>query len=307
MRFVNLAKCKTCSAARTACLRSFPIKWQPAATARKQAIVTAEITDGLKVFMEARFMQHPPGVAADREDAPDFNIMMLVQYKAVWMIGYGAAIDYRLPMILAGSFELIQFEQSIGCGIKTDAACTKRQLGVSYIYRPVGNQARIDKTLPMRDPQKIVPVECAAQAFAVHHRIIANLVGHAPVGVHVGEIKFTARFEQAMHSAQYGILVRRQIDYTVGYDDIKTVGLQPKFIETLNVTQLESYIVKTEQFAVVGAVAFGDSQLLFGHIHPNHAPMFAHELRQGIDIPPGAAAQIEHTARAIASKQTDLE
>src|SRR3989339_896619 len=211
------------SAACIASTRSFTFEGQPATTACKQAIVTAEATDKLKMPAETCFVQHPPGIAANRKDAPRLDIVMLVQYHAARMIGYGAAINDRLPIVLTGGFQAVQLEQAIGRRIKTDIAGDQRKLRVGNVQRPVSNQPRIGKALPMCNPQKIVPVQRAAQTLAVHYRVIANLIRHAPVGVHIREVKFTARPEQAMHLAQYSILVRRQVDHTVRHDDIEAV------------------------------------------------------------------------------------
>ena len=54
------------------------LEGQSAATACKQTIVAAEVTDELKVPAETCFVQHPPRIAADREDVPRLDIMMLV-------------------------------------------------------------------------------------------------------------------------------------------------------------------------------------------------------------------------------------
>lgn len=118
----------------------------------EQAIVAAEVADKLEMFAETRFMQHPPGIAANRKDAPRLNVMMLVERKAVWVIRDGAAVDYRLPVVFAGGFHLFQLKQAVGRGIEADIASAKRELGVGNIQRPVSNQARVGEALPMGDP-----------------------------------------------------------------------------------------------------------------------------------------------------------
>ena len=77
--------------------------------------------------------------------------------------------------------------------------------------------------MAMRQPKKIVPVKRASQAFAVQHGVVTHRIRHPPVGIDIGEIEFPARLEQAMHFAQYRILVGRKVNHAVRHDDIETI------------------------------------------------------------------------------------
>ena len=73
-------------------------------------IVTVKITDEFEVLPETCVIQHAPGVTAHRENTPGLNLVMAVEGKTMRMIGYRAAIDHCLPIILAGGFQPVQFE-----------------------------------------------------------------------------------------------------------------------------------------------------------------------------------------------------
>lgn len=60
-----------------------------------------EIAVEIEMFGEARIVQHAPGIAAYMEVFACFNEMMLVQYKRMRVVRNGAAVHYRLPVILA--------------------------------------------------------------------------------------------------------------------------------------------------------------------------------------------------------------
>ncbi len=109
----------------------------------------AEVTDELEVLLEARVMQHAPGVAAYRENTPGFDVVMPIEDKAMCMIGYRAAIDHCLPVILASGFQPIQFEQPIGGREKSNAADPYSQLGIGNIERPVSDQPWVGKAMPL--------------------------------------------------------------------------------------------------------------------------------------------------------------
>lgn len=49
---------------------NFMLKRQLVTATSKQAIVAAEVTDKLEMLTETRFVQHPPGVAADWKIRP---------------------------------------------------------------------------------------------------------------------------------------------------------------------------------------------------------------------------------------------
>jgi hypothetical protein len=67
--------------------------------------VPVEITDEVKMGAKSRVMQHAPGIAANRENASSRNIVVLVEDEAVMVLGYAAAIDHRMAIVLAGTFE----------------------------------------------------------------------------------------------------------------------------------------------------------------------------------------------------------
>jgi hypothetical protein len=107
-----------------------------------------------------------------------------------------------------------------------------------------------------RQMLEVVPVQRAAQAFAIQHRVIAQRRRHAAVGVDIGEVELAARLEQAMHLAQHRVLVGRQVDHAVRHHDIEAGVLQAQLIQVLDVAEAEIDVVarKAEGFAVIVAV-----------------------------------------------------
>ena len=145
----------------------------------------AEVTDELEVLPEASVMQHAPGVAADWEDTSSFDVVMPIKDKAMRVIGYRAAIDHCLPVILASGFQPVQLEQPISGRIKLDVADTSSQLGIGNIKRPVSDQPRVGKTVSLRQTDKVVPIQRATQTLTVQHRIIAHCIRHSAVGIDI--------------------------------------------------------------------------------------------------------------------------
>src|SRR3989338_1559716 len=267
-----------------------------AAATRENSVVPAEVADELEVPPEARVVQHAPGVAADRKNPPGFDVVMPVEDKAMRMIGDRAAIDHCLPVIFASGFQTIQFEQPIGGRVETQITHTWCQLRIGYLQRTAFDQPWAGKAMSLRQTDKVVPVQRSTQAFAVQHGIVAYSVRHPAVGIDIRKIEFATRLEQAMHFTQHRILIRREIDHAVRHDDIEAAAFQPEFIEFLDIALLEYDVVKTKFFDVIGAITFRNRKLFFGHIHTDHLPTRTCQLRQRIDIPTGAAAQVQDPA-----------
>ena len=60
--------------------------------------MAAEVADELKVLAEAALVEHAIGVAAHRESASCFEVVMLVEAEAVGILAEGAAIDHGLEI-----------------------------------------------------------------------------------------------------------------------------------------------------------------------------------------------------------------
>ena len=95
-------------------------------------------------------MQHAPSVAAYRKNSPGFDVVMSIKNKAMRMIGYRAAIDHCLPVILTSEFQPVQFEQPIGGRVKPDVANSRSQFGIGNVQRPVSDQPWVGKAMSLR-------------------------------------------------------------------------------------------------------------------------------------------------------------
>jgi len=104
----------------------------------------------IEMLNEARVMQHAPGIATHGKLFTGFNKVMFIQSERMRMMRNRAAVYHCLSMILARQFQIMQFEQSISCRIKTNIAGFFRQCGVIDTNRAIIDQARIGKALSAR-------------------------------------------------------------------------------------------------------------------------------------------------------------
>ena len=137
------------------------------AAALEDAVVAAEIANEIKVFCEAGVLEHAPGIAADREYAPGFDVVVAVQTEPLRAVGHGAPVYHRLTVILAVIFQPFQLEQPVGGREEADVAQLCRQRRVGDLQRPVFHQPRVGEALAFGELQEIVPVQRAAQALAI--------------------------------------------------------------------------------------------------------------------------------------------
>ena len=144
---------------------------QPRPTAGKDAVVSVKIAMEVEMYGESCIVQHAPSVPTGRKKLACFDAMMFVEHKCVGMMRDGASINDSLTVILASGLEVIKFEQSICCRVKTDVSGPYGQFSVIYRDPAVVNQARIAKTVGAGQLEKIVPVQRTSQAFTVQYRV----------------------------------------------------------------------------------------------------------------------------------------
>ena len=123
---------------------------------------------------------------------------------------------------------------------------------------------------------------------------MAQRLGHAPVGIDIGEEEFTAALEQAPHPVQNGQLVGGEIHHAVGDHQIEAAGPQRQLLELLDAALQKLHVGEAKLLGVVLLVTPGHRQLLRRHVHPHHLTAGAHQLGQQVDIAAAAAAQIQH-------------
>ena len=72
--------------------------------------------------------------------------------------------------------------------------------------------------------------------------------------------------------------------------------LEPQLVQPLDVAEAEFDVVagEAEGLPMVFAMRLGDGELLLGHVDADHPAVLADQLRQGVDVAPGAAAQVQH-------------
>ncbi len=113
----------------------------------------------------------------------------LVEREALRLPGQGAAIHHGLAVVLPGAVEAVDPEQPPGRREEADVPQLGGERRVGHRERAVLDQARVGEAGGAGQREEVLPVQRAAQAFAVQHRIVAHRGGHAAVGIHVGEVE----------------------------------------------------------------------------------------------------------------------
>jgi hypothetical protein len=120
---------------------------------------------------EAGVGEHAPGVAAHREHAARLDGVVLVQDETVFLGGEfstkSALVDHRLAIVLALGLQAVQLEQAVGGGEEVDVAHPRRHGRIGEGDGTVFHQARVGEAAAAGEVQEVVPVQRAAQAFAV--------------------------------------------------------------------------------------------------------------------------------------------
>ena len=256
--------------------------------------MTAEITDEAEMRRQTAFGEHAEGVAAHRKHLAGLDPVVLVEGQGVGVFGNRAAVDHRLAVVFAGILQLGEMEQAVGGGEEADRAGAGGERRIGDLQGPVADQAGIGEAGLAGQAQEIVPVEGATEAFAVEHRIVAQRLGHTPVGIDIGEEELTAALEQAPHPVQHGQLVGGEIHHAVGDHQIEAAGLQRQLLQLLDAALQKLHVGEAKLLGVVLLVSPGHRQLLRRHVHPHHLTAGAHQLGQQVDIAAAAAAQIQH-------------
>ena len=120
---------------------------QPHAAAGKNTVVPLEVAIEVEMGGKPGIVQHAPGVAADREIFASFDTMMLIEHKHVRMMGYGAPINHGLTIVFAGRFQIVQLEQPVGGGVKTDISRTRPSSALSNGNSAVVNEPWVGKAM----------------------------------------------------------------------------------------------------------------------------------------------------------------
>ncbi len=160
-----------------------------------------------KVFTEAGFVQHPVGIATNQKHSPLIDDVVIVQREGLFAFRDTAFVDHRLSVVLAGRFQSVQFEESVGCRVESDVADLLFDLRIIDCDRAILHQSGVGKSRLFCQILKIVPVECATQAFAVEYRVGNQMLRHPPVGIDIRKIELTTRLEQAIGFPQHGLFI----------------------------------------------------------------------------------------------------
>lgn len=204
-------------------------------TTRKDAIMRREIVEKIKMSGEQALFQNFPGVAAEREYPSLFDGVVAVEREHMWRIRNAAPVNHGLSIVLAGGLEPVDLEQSVPRRIEARRADFLFDLGIGDLQRPARDEAWVAKTKGFREGEEIAPIEGASEALAIHHRVFAGGFIKAPVGVNVGEIKFSAGFQQVEDALEHRRFVDRKIDDAIRNDDVEARRLQAERVEFFDI------------------------------------------------------------------------
>src|SRR5581483_6672732 len=210
--------------------------------AGEDAVMRGEIPDELEMRSEARLGKHAPSVAADRKHLACLDQVVPVEHEGIGLAADRALIDHRLAVVLAGGLELIELEEPVGRREEFGLTELPRHGHVVDRERIAPHEPRIEEASAFGHRQKIVPIERASETLAVEQRIGAHLLRQAPVAIDVGEVKFPARLEQIVSSAEHRRLVDREVDDAVRHDHVEALLFEPELAELLDVALHEADI-----------------------------------------------------------------
>src|SRR5262245_10804927 len=122
--------------------------------------------------------------------------MMVVEVKSVRSFRHASLIDDGLSVILARRLESGDFEKAIGCRIEARRSDLRRHLRIGDFKGPACDKARITEASRLCKRKEVAPVEGAAEAFAIGHRVVANVVGKPSIRVDICEVELTSRLQE---------------------------------------------------------------------------------------------------------------
>mmetsp|Transcript_35443 Transcript_35443/g.85511 ORF Transcript_35443/g.85511 Transcript_35443/m.85511 type:complete len:380 (-) Transcript_35443:194-1333(-) len=283
-----------------ASIRGTTFERHTSTTPIKDAIMGTPVPNKIKVLLKPRFLQHIERISTNREDLALLHVMMIVQRPSALESRNGTLVNHRLSIILTVRLQTIQLEQPIGGRVEF-------QVGVSHlVHLPLHgpildgdgcilHQARVPEAALLPQVLEIVPVEGAAQAFAPEHLILFQFLRNTAGGVHVREVQFAARLEEAVAGPQNGLLVGAQVDDAITDDDVHGPVRQGwDVVELLDQSQVELDVVVSELVRVILPRFLRNIQLLLCHVHADHPSLLADKLGCDVYVPSGAASQIQN-------------
>ena len=259
----------------------------------------AEIPDEFKMFLEPRLLEHIVRVAANGEYLSSLHVVVIVQGPPGLKPRDGALVNDGLPVILAKGFEGIQLHQAVGRGEEFQVFVAAPLDGILHLLVVDGNwrvldEPRILEAALFGEVVEVVPVEGAAEALAPEHLIVTKRLGHASIGVYVGEVELPTLLEEAVAAPQHRLLIGTEVDDTIGDDDVDAAVLERvDVVQFFNEPLVEFYVVVAEFVGVVGLVFPRGIELFLGHVDADDSAIGPDELGGDVDVSAGPAAQVE--------------
>mmetsp|Transcript_49982 Transcript_49982/g.97820 ORF Transcript_49982/g.97820 Transcript_49982/m.97820 type:complete len:242 (+) Transcript_49982:592-1317(+) len=227
------------------------------------------------------------------------------------MPGDGAFVHDRLSVVLAVRLQLGNVEEAVGGAEETEAVRLHDlfERGVVDGDDGVLHEAGVPETHRARHVLEVVPVERPGDTLAPQRLVVPQHRRDAPVAVHVAEVKLPPGFQQPEASFEHRLLVGAQIDDAVRHDHVDAPRREVQLLQPLDEPRRERGVRRrvAEGGGVVRLVLPRHVQLArVRHVHADHTPLRAHELRRDVDVAPGAAPQVQdgETVQNVRDGQT---
>ena len=250
----------------------------------------------LEVVPVARLLEHGRQISAHGVLAPLDKAQLLGQVEVARHLGHPAQVARDLAVVLLGVFQSLRLDG-------THRARSERREPKFRLKCQIGDVDILHRRAHVAFPAvlgqhttEVVDVHRTAQALAAKHRIGAQLVGHAAVAEHVGEVQLATGLQHAVDFGEHLVFKRRQVDYAVGNHQVNRAIFNAELFQVLDIARLELHVrmFEPELFSLLVLILLRNGKLLGGHVDADDAPGRPHKLREHVHVAPRAAAQIDH-------------
>lgn len=150
-----------------------------------------ELAGYREIFRQAGLREHPRGIPTDSPGTVLLEQVILIQEEAFFASRAIAEVGGALAEILAAPVKRrLEFESTQCHGVKT-VWCSADV----FLDQAAGYAARVSEPGGGDRIEEVVFVERAAEAFGMELLVVADTLGQAAVGDDVGDIEFTAGFQ----------------------------------------------------------------------------------------------------------------
>lgn len=233
-----------------------------------------------EVAPKTRFLHHCGAVSADQHRFAGIKRVVVIKNKIMGEAGYRAVVGCHLAKVFADVFEAGELEGANRHRAEIYTAGLSGDLRVIQGDGAPGYRAVIQAANGTEQAAKVLAVERATEALAIKQRIVLQAFRYPPVGEYIGEIQLATGLEHAKDLRKNALLVRGEVDDTVGDDQIKRVVGDAAGSQIFDVSVPEIDICSVEaELPCMGVTVFAsDGQLFIGHVNADNESVLADKL-----------------------------